>query len=154
MTQQALPPSDELQQFRKRLQAQVRENIGSLLGEEELQALVKRAVEAEFFTPAKVRNPRYGEWNHPQRNVEWIESPSRFTEAVREAAEPLIREQVALVVQERRDDIVAACREYLAGDRMLVVAAALIGHEVRQAMHAYHESTMNALRSAIPGFNG
>lgn len=101
---------DPMADFQAKLQERVRDDIRNLLPEEAVAALVKKAVEDEFFKPQTVL---VNSW-------ETKEVPSKFMAAVVDAAKPIIAEAVAKVVSEHPAAVEKAIKDFLDENRLTI----------------------------------
>lgn len=133
MTQVPAKPIDPMKEFQDQLKDRVRKDIADLLPPEALEALVKRAIDEEFFKREKY-NASPNSY-HP----EWKEGPSAFCKAVVEAAAPLIKVAVEKTVKDREQMIVDAILEYLDKNKLTIMVGSQITGVMCSMMEAFKE---------------
>lgn len=109
-------PVDPMADFQNKLKERVRNDIRDLLPDDAVAALVKKAVEEEFFKPRKI-DEGYGRTK---------EEPSWFVTEIRKAAEPIIREAVGKVIAESPETVHKVIAEYLDTNKLSVVTAGML----------------------------
>lgn len=134
-----------METFMERVKAKLRDDIGSLLPDEAVQAMVEKVVNDEFFTKKTVRNNPGSYHDHSTREV-----PSEFQRMVIDAAKPILERKALEIVAARVPELEKAISDAMNGGLMKfavqafdqLFAQALSGHAwriedvVRQAMEA------------------
>lgn len=115
---------DPMADFKERLTDKLKNDIGALIPEEAIQALIARAVEEQFFKP-RYEKPRYG---GP------IEKPSWFVEQVAQAAKPMIQAQVDKFVADNQDTLEQAVRDFLSAQNLTLLATASMAQHLQASL--------------------
>src|SRR6185503_16902543 len=108
---------DPAQDFKDRVAAKLKDDIGGLMPDDVLQAMTARAMEEMLFAP---RTKTTGSEYH--RRTEAI--PSWFVEAVTEAAKPLLLEMAKEYVEKFKPQIKEQIAEALKSHNVVVLAVA------------------------------
>ncbi len=98
-----------LEKFQQRVTERLQTDIGELVPEEVLQAMVQKAIQDTFFKPKRIPDPR------ARYTSDMIDGPSWFQEAVMNAAKPLVEAEAKRQVDERRADIEQAVKAFAEG---------------------------------------
>ena len=134
-----------METFMERVKTKLRDDIGALLPDEAVQAMVEKVVSDEFFKKRMVPKPGRNSWS-----TEMVEEPTEFQEMVIKAAKPILEQKALEIVAARASELEAAITEAMNAGLMKfaimafdqVFAQALSGHAwriedvVRQAMEA------------------
>ena len=115
MTHEIAVHVDPMKEFQERVQKKLREDIGAMLPDEVLQALIKKAVEEEFFKE-RISRGTYG--NETERRPSW------FVEAVAKAAKPMLQQHVEAWVEANKDVLKKALQEFMTKENLLLLAMA------------------------------
>jgi hypothetical protein len=108
--------NDPMKEFRERVAAKLREDIGAMLPDEALAAMVQQAVRDQFFKPRTIKD------GHFHERIE----PSWFVAEVTKSAEPVIKAIIEAYVKENHDVIEKAVKEFLDEKYMAFVAFAAL----------------------------
>lgn len=134
-----------METFMERVKAKLRDDIGSLLPDEAVQAMVEKVINDEFFTKKRVPAPGRSSWSN-----ETIEQPTEFQQMVIAAAKPILERKALELIAARAPELEKAITDAMNGGLMKfavqafdqLFAQALSGHAwhienvVRQAMEA------------------
>lgn len=142
MTDAIVKVQDPGTEFKARVIERMKADIGSLMPDEVLQALVKEAVQQLFFQ--KVRVPKPGRSHYSD---EMVEHPSWFVAEVMKQVEPLVLSEVAKYVAEHENDIQTTVRATLERDKVALVAVAVVGRQVGEQFAAGFGDMMQNLRN-------
>lgn len=103
MSGKQLAPLDA---FMDRVKAKLRDDIGSLLPDEAVQAMVEKVINDEFFKPRLEPKPGRGSYS-----TETIEVPAKFAQMVIEAALPVLEKHAMLVAEQHAAEIEAQIKQ-------------------------------------------
>lgn len=130
-----------MESFMEKVKQKLRDDIGSLLPDDALQAMVQKVVNDEFFEKRKL--PTKGYNDAPQY------ANSKFQNMVFEGVEPLIKEQVAKILEDRKDEIEKQVREAINEGVLKIALQALdttVSQVIANSFNAYNvESAINNL---------
>ena len=122
------------QTFEQRMKDRIRESIGDLITDEELQRMVERGVEEVFFkTGTKVINP--GSYNSRTE-----ETPSLIHQMVKELLEPTVRAAVVEYVNSHPDEVAAVIEK---------IVSEGVGEAVVKAVSSIFSGSMTNLQMNI-----
>lgn len=99
--------------FQERVKEKLRDDIGSMLPDEALAALVQEAVKEQFFKPRKV-----------EEGYRTVDKPSWFVEEVAKLAQPYIERVMREYVEVNRDALDRALAEFCGAQNLLLLAMA------------------------------
>ena len=114
--------SDPMREFRERVAEKLRADIGAMLPDDALIAMVQQAVENEFFKERTVNDGQY--------HTKVI--PSWFVTEVTKAAEPILREMLAHYIKGNRPVIEKALANFLSTETLLLMTFAAIREATQQ----------------------
>ena len=139
-----LAKTDEnpMQTFQARVIDKIKTDIGSMLPDEVLQGLAGEAVQAMFFKPETVHNPRFTNYNDQPRT---IERPSWFQAAMIEAVAPLLKQAVDAHVAANRETIDAAIAAALDADKLRTATLIAAGGYVSSGIAAGFQTAVTEL---------
>jgi hypothetical protein len=110
------PPSNAFADFQEKVLARLRSDIGSLMPEEALRELVRRAVEDSFFKERVT--PPNNPWSNESRRPSW------FVEEVTKVAKPAIEAESKRFVAENADVLKKALADFLTRESLLLMVMA------------------------------
>lgn len=121
-----------MEDFQNKLKQKVREDIANLLPEEAVSALVKKAIEEEFFSREK---ENVGTSYHPQ----WQDKPSAFVREVVNAARPMLEAEIKKCVDEKKDLIAQEIAKFVEAQNLTLLIAAAIGQAMSNNIYSVAE---------------
>lgn len=120
MTTEVAKPLTPLQDFEAKLRDKIRTDIGALIPDEALSALVQRAIEEDLF---KDRPGPRDDWGRPLRK----DIPSPFVQAVREAVDEAVKAETTRQLAAMKDVIEDKVREMVGQSLVDVVLRSMAG---------------------------
>lgn len=127
MTNEVDVKRDPMEEFRDKLQKRVREDIRDLIPEDAIEALVKRAVEDEFFKPSK-------EFDHSTYASRVVECPSWFVKEVVKAVTPIMNECVQKFVEENKELIEKQLQQFFERERLCLLVTEKLTDKLNNAL--------------------
>jgi len=134
---------DPMEDFKSRVREKLKADIGSMMPDDVLAALVQQAAHSMFF---EKRRKNVGSDYHPL----YEEMPSWFEEAVAKEVEPLIRQAVQeTLVSPMWKDLISRCiHDALSQDKLMICMAGVIGDYIHRGVGMAAHDIVNQLRSA------
>jgi hypothetical protein len=134
MTNEVAKKIDPMADFQAKLQKRVRDDIRDLLPEDAVAALVKNAVEDEFFKPRMVAEDR---WSSPK------ERPSWFVEEVVKAAQPIIQDAVKAAIAAHPAAVEKVIKDFLDENKLAAATAIHLTGMLSAAVYTFQENMNN-----------
>jgi len=130
--------SDPMTNFRERIAEKLRADIGAMLPDDALIAMVRQAVENEFFKERTVDDGQY----HTKT------APSWFVTEVTKAAEPILREMLAHYIKENRPVIEKALADFLSHETLLLMTFGALREATQQDLMTFANDIINRMQQS------
>lgn len=121
--------------FEQKLSAKMRENISSLMTDEDLSKLVHRSLEEVFFAPRK--NPKKT-YSYNSNEPDFI--PPLIHDLTKEMLQPLMLKVIQDYIKEHNDEVLTVVKE---------VVTAGVGNAVVSAMNTQFQSQLITFQTGI-----
>jgi hypothetical protein len=131
--------TNPMEEFQNKLKEKVRSDIASLLPEEAITELVKKAIEEEFFKRQSI-NEGSGSW------PKWVEKPSLFVQEVIKASEPIMKEEIRKAVEQQRPLLEEGIKQYLAENNLTIIIATAIAQAMQTNTYQVVQDIMNNVK--------
>ncbi len=128
-------PSDPMKEFRERVAAKLRDDIGAMLPDEALEEMVRVAVRDQFFKPIIITD------TYKRDEIK----PSWFVTEVTKVAEPIIKKTIEQYVATHHEVIEKAVAEFLSDKHLAMLAFAAL----RDATHKDFFSMAQEIANSI-----
>lgn len=130
MAQEIATPADPIKAFQDKVTEKLKADIGALMPDEVLAGLVQRAVEEQFFKPRKIRDPSQGSYGDRV-----IDAPGWFVAEVATHAKPMIEAAVKRYVEEHKDEIDKAIKQFMSEQNLLLMGLTAMHSQVFNDFH-------------------
>lgn len=118
--------TNPMETFQNKITEKLRSDIGSMLPDEVLQGLVKKAVDEHFFKERKETS---------SSGYHTITKPSWFVEEVGKHAQPLIEKAVSEYVKNNKEVMEKALSDFFATQNLTLLMTASMAHQMQQNVY-------------------
>lgn len=137
---EAIATNDQaMREFQEKLIEKLRTDIAGMLPDAVLAQMVQKAIEEQFFKPRKMSSGS-------GYSATVIDAPSWFVEEAAKEAKPLIALLVKESVDERKEEITKAIKEYLEPQNLTIIVYAAIRAEMGYALQQLTQQMGEKLR--------
>lgn len=130
-----------MEKLEARIKERIKGDLNELIDDEDIQALIQKALQEAFFEPRVEADP--SSFSYRQ-----ITKPPRIVELVMEATREQIKEAAVIWMREHNEEVEKALRDFLErkpGEILMSAIGAILGGQVYQLQSSFAEQLKAAL---------